>query len=87
MSPVKAGSNTTISVKTTPKATCSISVVYAGAASTDSGLAPKKADAYGEASWTWTVGASVPAGSWPVKVTCTYKAKSGVVQQSLQVTR
>jgi hypothetical protein len=86
MSPVKAGSNTTITIKTTPKATCSISVTYNGVASTDSGLMPKKADAYGNISWTWTVGAGVPAGNWPVKVNCDYRAKSGRVQQDLQVT-
>lgn len=87
LSPVSAGSNTSIAVKTTAGANCTISVVYNGVASTDSGLAPKTADAYGLDSWTWTVGATVPPGSWPVKVTCAYKGKSGVVQQNLQVTR
>lgn len=85
LSPVKAGSNTSVSIKTTPGAACSISVVYAGRASDDSGLAPKKADDYGLAIWTWTVGAAVPVGTWPVKVTCVHHGKSGVVQDDLRV--
>ncbi len=86
LSPVSAGSNTSLEVKTTPKANCTVSVVYNGVASTDSGLAPKVADAYGVAGWTWTVGAAVPAGSWPINVTCSYHAKSGVAKTNLQVT-
>jgi hypothetical protein len=86
LSPVSAGSNTSLQVKTTPTASCAVSVVYNGVASTDSGLAPKVADAYGIAGWTWTVGAAVPAGSWPITVTCSYNTKSGVVKTNLQVT-
>jgi hypothetical protein len=86
LSPVSAGSNTSLQVKTTPGASCTVSVVYNGVASTDSGLAPKAADAYGIAGWTWTVGPGVPAGSWPINVTCSYHGKSGVVKTNLQVT-
>lgn len=86
LSPVIAGSNTSLEVQTTPTASCAVSVVYNGAASTDSGLAPKAADAYGVAGWTWTVGSAVPAGSWPITVTCSYHGKSGVVKTNLQVT-
>ena len=86
LSPVSAGSNTSLEVQTTPTASCAVSVVYNGVASTDSGLAPKAADAYGVAGWTWTVGAAVPAGSWPITVTCSYHSKSAVVKTSLQVT-
>ncbi|HEX5394883.1 MAG TPA: hypothetical protein VFW52_00800 [Candidatus Saccharimonadales bacterium] len=84
-SPVKAGQNTSISVKTTPQAKCTIKVTYDGKPSTDSGLAPKFADNYGSATWSWTVEKSVPKGKWPVAVTCVYNKHSGFLQKDLQV--
>lgn len=87
LSPVKAGSNTSMTVRTVPGARCSLSVVYDGVASTDSGLAAKTADDYGTVTWSWTVEPAVTAGNWPVKATCDRNGKSGVVQASLKVTR
>lgn len=84
-SPVAPGSNTSIAVKTVAGSTCKILVVYANAASTDSGLAPKTADEYGTVGWSWTVGGMVPLGSWPVTVECTYHGRSAVVKADLVV--
>lgn len=75
--PVKPGSNSSISVKTNPGASCAITVKYNKVASTDSGLKPKDSDEYGVVSWTWTVESSVPLGTWPVDVTCSRNNKSG----------
>jgi hypothetical protein len=86
-SPVVVGSNTGINVKTTAGASCAISVKYKDNESKDSGLITKNADIYGLVSWTWTVPAGTPLGTWPVKVTCTYNKKSGVVIGNLQVTK
>jgi hypothetical protein len=86
-SPVSVGSNTTISIHTNPTSKCTIAVVYNNIASADSGLVPKIADAYGTVSWTWTVGPSVPLGTWPVKVTCAYNGRTGFVQATLEVTK
>ena len=86
-SPVKAGENSAIGVKTNATSTCSISVTYNNLASKDSGLTPKVADAYGRVSWSWTVEQSAPAGTWPVKVTCVYHGRSAVVIGNLQVTK
>jgi hypothetical protein len=85
LTPITPGSNTSITIRTTPSATCIISVVYNDVPSTDSGLKAQQADDFGMATWTWTVGPSVPLGKWPVKVTCTYNKKSGVVQGDLVV--
>jgi hypothetical protein len=85
-SPVAAGSNASVNVRTLADSTCSIVVTYAGAKSTDSGLKPKTADDFGAVSWTWTVGNAVPAGNWPVTVTCVHNGRSAVVQSELQVT-
>lgn len=83
---VSAGSNAGASVKTVPTASCSIGVTYNGAAGSDSGLTPKTADDFGVVGWTWTVPAGVPAGKWPVKVTCVYNGRSAVGIADLLVT-
>lgn len=88
--PVQRGGNSSISIKTRPKAACSIQVTYSltgdkDKVSRDGGLIPKDADDYGVASWTWTVETSRPVGSWPVEVTCAYKAKWGYGKEMLQV--
>ena len=87
LSPVPAGSNTSMAVSTNASSTCTVSVSYNGVKSTDSGLAPQIANAYGSAQWTWTVDPSAPAGSWPIVVTCTYNGRTGVVDTSIQVTK
>jgi hypothetical protein len=83
--PVKAGQNTSITIRTTPTAKCTIKVTYGGKPSADSGLMAKKADDYGMATWSWTVERSAPAGKWPIGVTCAYGKRSGFVQTDLQV--
>jgi len=85
--PVVPGSNASIQVRTNAGSTCTITVVYNNVASTDSGLTPKTADDYGVVSWSWTVGSTVPVGSWPVHVTCAYHGRTGVVQANLEVNR
>jgi hypothetical protein len=86
-SPVKIGSNASLTVLTNAGSKCSLTVTYNGTLSTDSGLVPKTADAYGNVSWTWTITSSVPAGSWPIKVTCVYNGRSAVVQADQVVTK
>jgi hypothetical protein len=85
--PVPPGSNASITVRTLATATCKISVVYNNVASTDSGLNQQVADEYGTVNWTWTVGPSVPLGTWPVNVTCAYNGRSGFVRGDLQVAK
>lgn len=86
-SPVAAGSNASISISTNAGSVCTILVTYNGVPSTDSGLAAKAPDPYGGVTWTWTVGNSVPPGTWPIKVTCTYHGRSGVALSNMQVTK
>ncbi len=86
-SPVAPGDNASVTVRTLASASCKISVVYKNVASTDSGLSQKTADEYGTVSWTWSVGKSVPLGTWPVNVTCARNGKSGYVRGDLQVAK
>lgn len=84
-SPIAPGSNASITIKTNPEAVCTIKVVYDKIESKDSGLSPKTANEFGMAEWTWTVEPSVPAGKWPVKVTCANEKHSAMVQGDLVV--
>lgn len=87
LSPVKAGENTSINIRTNAGSACTIAVTYNNLPAKDSGLAPKIANDYGFTDWTWTVDPAAPAGTWPVKVTCVYNGKSGVVIGNLEVTK
>lgn len=86
-SPVKQGQNSSVSIATNATSVCKISVVYEDVASTDSGLTPKTADAYGNVTWSWTIDSSVPVGTWPISVTCVYHGRSAVVDTSVLVTK
>lgn len=86
-SPVAPGDNASISIKTVATSKCTIKVVYNEIPSADSGLIEKVADEFGIVNWTWTVGATVPEGTWPVTVTCAYNGQSAVVQGDLVVSR
>jgi len=82
-SPIKPGSNASISIKTKPLAACSIRIEYNKQPSTDGGLVPKQADEYGVVTWTWTVEPTRPVGKWPIDVTCAEEEKSGYVRGEL----
>lgn len=84
--PMKAGSNASISIKTKPKAACSIVVTYKDQKSTDAGLIPKNADEFGVVMWTWSVEVGRPVGEWPVEVTCAYNNRSGYGKEMLKIT-
>jgi hypothetical protein len=78
--PIKPGENTLITVKTLPKSICTISALYGKAENHDSGLTPKHANDFGIASWSWTIGADTPNGSWPIEITCAIDDKSAFVR-------
>jgi hypothetical protein len=86
-SPVKVGANTSMTIKTLPGSTCTITFIYNNIASKDSGLAQKTADDYGIVTWSWTVDSGVPVGTWPAKATCVYNKKSAVVIGNVEVTK
>jgi hypothetical protein len=64
------GTSTTVTVHTTPGATCTLVPANPLVAAQAGGLAPLTADAQGTASWTWQVGALTPRGAVPVRITC-----------------
>jgi len=84
--PISRGLTARATVTTLPHAFCSITVTYASVLSTADGLAAKDADGSGFVSWSWTVEASAPPGSWPVEVSCqTVSGLRAVARQMLIV--
>lgn len=84
-SPVKPGENASVTIRTNQLADCTINVQYGSVKSTDSGLMKKQADEFGMVSWAWTVEPTAPEGTWPVRITCATKKKSGMVEGNLTV--
>jgi hypothetical protein len=68
-SPVSPGAYATISVRTNPGASCSITVYYKSGPSKAQGLTPGAADDKGLCSWTWKVGPRTTPGTWSISVT------------------
>jgi hypothetical protein len=69
-SPISKGANATLTAKTSPNASCSITVYYKSGASEAIGLEPKTADASGMVSWTWKVASRTTSGTWKIVVIC-----------------
>jgi hypothetical protein len=67
-SPVNAGAIATLRVITSPEALCEIAVYYKSGLSSAAGLEPKKADAFGNVSWSWKVGTRTTPGNWRIVV-------------------
>lgn len=69
-SPVAKGAIASLTAKSAPNASCSITVYYKSGASEAQGLDPKTADSNGMVSWSWKVGARTTPGIWRIVVTC-----------------
>ena len=83
-SPIAAGANATLSVKTEPGANCTITVYYKSGPSSATGLTPKTTDSNGNVSWTWEVGSNTTPGSWRIVVTASLGGQT--VQQEVYFT-
>lgn len=69
--PVNPGQYITLTARTEPRASCSLTVTYAsGHVSTASGLDPKNADGSGAISWEWKVGTRTGACTAHALVSC-----------------
>lgn len=86
-SPVKPGENASITIRTNPEASCTISVKYNNMVANDSGLTPRVSDEFGITTWAWTVPAAAPVGKWPVLVVCKNKSYTGQLTSDLVVAK
>lgn len=84
-SPVSAGEDATVRIRTRAGASCSIVVRYKSGPSKAQGLGPLKVDGYGAGSWTWLVGSRTTHGSWPITITCVSARKSASAHATLVV--
>jgi hypothetical protein len=76
---VSAGKYATLTVRVTPKARCTIKVVYKTTVSRARGLSAKSGS---RITWRWRVGTKTNSGRWPVTVNC---KKSGTLTLRLRV--
>ncbi len=86
-SPVAPGANATLVAKTTPGASCAITVYYKSGPSSASGLINKVADATGNVSWTWKVGTNTTPGNWRIVVTVTKDGQSVTKETTFTVAK
>jgi hypothetical protein len=78
-SPVRAGKDVSLRVSVSPRARCTIKVIYDTVVSKARGLGPKSGS---KISWRWRVGTSTSPGRWPIIINC---GKSGTLRLSLRV--
>jgi len=69
----------TLTVQVSPKARCTITVIYDTVVSEAKGLSPKTGT---KITWRWKVGSATHSGRWPVRVDC---GKSGKLTLQLRV--
>ena len=67
-SPVKKGSEASISIKGLPNTTYDIDVIYSSGASKASGLEDKVSDSEGNVNWTFKVSSNVKVGTYEVRI-------------------
>jgi micrococcal nuclease len=67
---VSAGRRASVTIRTAPRAMCSITVWYKSGPSTAAGLDNAQTDAKGLMSWAWKVGTRTTSGTWPITITC-----------------
>jgi len=79
-SPISKGANATLTAKTYPNTSCSITVYTKSGTSKAAGLGPKTADASGMVSWTWKVGTNTTSGSWKIEVICNGVTKETILE-------
>ena len=84
-SPVAKGDKATLTVHTAVGADCKIVVEYDSGPSQASGLVEKTADTNGDVSWSWTVGQTTKAGTYPITVTCFKAERQGTLETSFVV--
>jgi len=84
-SPAAPFTDATLTISTTPGASCSIVVRYKSGPSRAKGLVPKVGDGSGRVSWTWRVGSNTTPGRWPIVVTCEKGTDHGELRTSFEV--
>jgi len=77
--PVRVGDYASLTVEVSPRARCTIEVIYDKVRSKAKGLGPKTG---GRITWRWRVGGNTRPGRWPIVVRC---GKSGTLTLHITV--
>jgi hypothetical protein len=85
VSPTSPGNAASITVRTAPSASCTISVVYKSGPSQARGLVPKTAGKDGVVGWAWVVGTRATPGMWPITVSCSAGGNQGTLWTAFEV--
>ena len=78
---VKTSDRASLTVSVSPRARCTIKVVYDTTVSRAEGLGAKTGT---KITWSWRVGSTTNSGRWPITVSC---GKSGSLKTSFRVVR
>ena len=84
-SPVSQNRLATVTARTHAGARCSIDVEYKSGPSSAAGLGDKTVPSSGRVTWTWKVGGQTTKGTWPIYVSCMWRAQSGDANTSFTV--
>lgn len=82
---VKQGDKATVSVKTDPGAKVDITVKLKSGKSSNADLKQQKADATGNASWTWTIAKNTSPGPIDFTVNASYRNKKAEASGTITV--
>jgi micrococcal nuclease len=77
--PVRAGDEASLTVTVSPRARCTIEVIYDTVVSRAQGLRPKTGS---RITWRWRVGTNTNPGRWPIIVKC---GNSGTLRTKIRV--
>jgi hypothetical protein len=82
---VAPGDTAKVVIATADGAECTIKVTYDSGPSKASGLADQTADAAGKVTWSWTVGRTTKAGTWPIDIACFKGERDGTLALTFKV--
>lgn len=82
---VQGGDEVTVVISTASSAQCVIEVTYDSGPSEDPGLGVGTADGDGTVTWSWTVAADTPRGTYPIDITCFKGARNGALSLEFKV--
>jgi hypothetical protein len=84
-SPVRAGHDARLTVRTAPRTQCMLLFHYTAGGEATTLTVPKRADDRGRVSWAWRVDSRTAPGTWPIIVHCSDDFKGSVEQRRLEI--
>ncbi|HET9174068.1 MAG TPA: hypothetical protein VFN56_02165 [Candidatus Saccharimonadales bacterium] len=83
--PIQRGDTASLYIQTLPLSVCTIAVTYGSVLDKQPALNTATADSFGSVGWNWSPPNDVPAGDWPITITCAYGGKTAVLMEKLSI--